>query len=154
MRLFQAPLDTCLGSPFFASLSVHGLHLTVYTAWIFISCHYLIELGPRQMGLPVADEGVLDMVTVKVAQMIIWLGLPLLLHLSDLGGLFFFEQHAHSVFHGPCRRTIPKRCCQLIGFVCWAPRPLANYLSKDEQGQDKPKHIKQIAVRRFHKRIL
>ena len=30
MRLFQAPLDTCLGSPFFASLSVHGLHFTVY----------------------------------------------------------------------------------------------------------------------------
>ena len=27
---FQAPLDTCLGSPFFASLSVHGLHFTVY----------------------------------------------------------------------------------------------------------------------------
>ena len=32
MRLFQAPLDTCLGSPFFASLSVHGLHFTVYAA--------------------------------------------------------------------------------------------------------------------------
>ena len=26
---FQAPLDTCLGSPFFASLSVHGLHFMV-----------------------------------------------------------------------------------------------------------------------------
>ena len=24
MRLFQVPLDTCLGSPLFASLSVHG----------------------------------------------------------------------------------------------------------------------------------
>ena len=35
MRLFQAPLDTCLGSPFFASLSVHGLHFTVYAASIF-----------------------------------------------------------------------------------------------------------------------
>ena len=32
MRLFQAPLDTCLGSPFSASLSVHGLHFTVYAA--------------------------------------------------------------------------------------------------------------------------
>ena len=32
MRLFQAPLDTCLVSPFFASLSVHGLHFTVYAA--------------------------------------------------------------------------------------------------------------------------
>ena len=31
MRLFQAALDTCLDSPFFASLSVHGLHFTVYT---------------------------------------------------------------------------------------------------------------------------
>ena len=27
---FQAPLDTCLDSPCFASLSVHGLHFTVY----------------------------------------------------------------------------------------------------------------------------
>ena len=35
MRLFQAPLDTCLGSPFFASLSVHGLHFTVYAPSIF-----------------------------------------------------------------------------------------------------------------------
>ena len=30
MRLFPAPLDTCLDSPFFASLSVHDLHFTVY----------------------------------------------------------------------------------------------------------------------------
>ena len=30
MRLLQAPLDTCLDSPFFASLSVHGLHFTAY----------------------------------------------------------------------------------------------------------------------------
>ena len=30
MRLFQAALDTCLDSPFVASLSVHGLHFTVY----------------------------------------------------------------------------------------------------------------------------
>ena len=30
MRLLQAPLDTCLDSPFFAGLSVHGLHFTVY----------------------------------------------------------------------------------------------------------------------------
>ena len=30
MRLFQAALDTCLDSPFFASLSVHCLHFTVY----------------------------------------------------------------------------------------------------------------------------
>ena len=32
MRLFQAPLNTCLGSPFFANLSFHGLHFTVYAA--------------------------------------------------------------------------------------------------------------------------
>ena len=32
MRLFQAPLDSCLGSPFVASLSVHGLHLMVYAS--------------------------------------------------------------------------------------------------------------------------
>ena len=31
MRLFKAPPDTCLGSPFF-SLSVHGLHFAVYAA--------------------------------------------------------------------------------------------------------------------------
>ena len=30
VRLFQAALDTCLNSPFFASLSVHGLDFTVY----------------------------------------------------------------------------------------------------------------------------
>ena len=35
MHLFQAPRDTCLGSPFFASLSVHGFHFTVYAAPIF-----------------------------------------------------------------------------------------------------------------------
>ena len=29
MRLFQAALDTCLDSPFSATLSVHGLHFTV-----------------------------------------------------------------------------------------------------------------------------
>ena len=29
-RLFQPPVDTCFGSPFFASLSVHGLHFTAY----------------------------------------------------------------------------------------------------------------------------
>ena len=29
MRLFQAPLDTPLDSPFSATLSVHGLHFTV-----------------------------------------------------------------------------------------------------------------------------
>ena len=33
MRLFQAPLDTFLGSPFFASLSVHGSQFTVYAHW-------------------------------------------------------------------------------------------------------------------------
>ena len=32
MRLFKAALDTCLDSPFFSSLSVHGLHFTVYAA--------------------------------------------------------------------------------------------------------------------------
>ena len=30
MRLFWAALDTSLDSPFFASLSVHGLHFTAY----------------------------------------------------------------------------------------------------------------------------
>ena len=35
VRLFQAALDTCLDSPFFASLSVHGLHFTVYAPSIY-----------------------------------------------------------------------------------------------------------------------
>ena len=38
MRLFQAPLDTCLDSPLLASLSVHGLHFTVYTPSKFHVC--------------------------------------------------------------------------------------------------------------------
>ena len=37
MRLFQAALDTRLDSPFFASLSVHGLHFTVYASSILPS---------------------------------------------------------------------------------------------------------------------
>ena len=37
MRLFQAPLNSCLGSPFFANLSVHGLHFTVYAPSNFLS---------------------------------------------------------------------------------------------------------------------
>ena len=41
---FQAPLDTCLGSPFFASLSVHGLHFTVYAA------SNMVRLRKRQTG--------------------------------------------------------------------------------------------------------
>ena len=36
MRLFQAALDTCLDSPFVASLSVHGLHFTDYAPSISI----------------------------------------------------------------------------------------------------------------------
>ena len=35
MRLFQAPVDTCLDSSLLASLSVHGLHFTVYAPSIF-----------------------------------------------------------------------------------------------------------------------
>ena len=35
MRLLQAALDTCLESPLLASLSVHGLHFTVYAPTIF-----------------------------------------------------------------------------------------------------------------------
>ena len=50
MRLFQAPLDTCLDSPFFASLSVHGLHFTIYAPSNFS--------GPRFIsGLQTYPEG-------------------------------------------------------------------------------------------------
>ena len=41
MRLFQAPLDTCLGSPFFASLSVHSLHFTVDALSIRLGNYFL-----------------------------------------------------------------------------------------------------------------
>ena len=34
MRLFRPLLSTCLGNPFFASLSIHGLHFAVYAASI------------------------------------------------------------------------------------------------------------------------
>ena len=34
MHLFQAALDTRLDSPLLASISVHGLHFTVYAASI------------------------------------------------------------------------------------------------------------------------
>ena len=39
MRLFQAALDTPLDSPFSATLSVHGLHFTVYapSIWPFFT---------------------------------------------------------------------------------------------------------------------
>ena len=40
MRLFQAPLDTSLDSPFSATLSVRGLHFTV--------CALLTEIVPLQ----------------------------------------------------------------------------------------------------------
>ena len=49
MRLFQAALDTCLDSPFFASLSIHGLHFTVYAPsnLQFVPQHH----GPRNCHL-------------------------------------------------------------------------------------------------------
>ena len=47
MRLLQAPLDTCLGSPFFASLSVHGLQFTVYAASTIFS---VTQRGAQQKG--------------------------------------------------------------------------------------------------------
>ena len=40
MRLFQVALDTCLDSPFFASLSVHGLHFTVYAPSIYVQAAF------------------------------------------------------------------------------------------------------------------
>ena len=50
MRLFEATLDPCLDSPFLASLSVHGLHLTVYAPSNFLnlaaqSSHRKIAVG-------------------------------------------------------------------------------------------------------------
>ena len=46
MRLFQAALDTCLGSPFFASLSIHGLHFTVYApSKLFLKSIYRNKFG-------------------------------------------------------------------------------------------------------------
>ena len=52
MRTFQAALDTCLDSPFFASLSVHGLHFTVYapstTAWRISVLCFLRNVGSHR----------------------------------------------------------------------------------------------------------
>ena len=45
MRLFQAPLDTCLDSPLLASLSVHGWHFTVYAPSRIISERFSEELS-------------------------------------------------------------------------------------------------------------
>ena len=50
MRLFQAAVDTCLDSPFFASLSVHGLHFTVYAPSKKGSIQTLTTL--RTLGCP------------------------------------------------------------------------------------------------------
>ena len=49
MRLFQAALDTCLNSPFFASLSSHGLHFTVYAASSF---GFLLVFSVYFLGVP------------------------------------------------------------------------------------------------------
>ena len=61
VRLFQAALDTCLGSPFFASLSVHGLHFTVYAPSTRTHFRTLFGLfrgfGPERPGNPVAGGG-------------------------------------------------------------------------------------------------
>ena len=50
MRLFQAALDTPLDSPFFTSLSVHGLHFTVYAPSIHLLRRSLqgpTEISPK-----------------------------------------------------------------------------------------------------------
>ena len=44
MRPYQTPLDACLDSPFFASLSVHGLHFTVHKA--SMQMHMLADVAP------------------------------------------------------------------------------------------------------------
>ena len=53
MRLFQAALDTCLDSPLFASLSVHGLHFTVYAPSKHMKpCFSLAVTKVRVLGKP------------------------------------------------------------------------------------------------------
>ena len=49
MRLFQAPLDTCLDSPLLAGLSVHGLHFTVYEPSMIIR---LVDFVQDMSGAP------------------------------------------------------------------------------------------------------
>ena len=63
MRLFQAPLDTPLDSPFFAHLSVHGLHFTV-CAPSTILCE---EFGRSRLKIPseIENGGHLKPVTLK-----------------------------------------------------------------------------------------
>ena len=49
MRLFQATLDTPLDNPFSATLSVHGLHFTVYAPSI-LGCQRLQSPALRNPG--------------------------------------------------------------------------------------------------------
>ena len=67
MRLFQAPLDTCLDSPFFAGLSVHGLHFTVYapSTFVLLAIPFTFENGferleQRPIGSPITLATVLE----------------------------------------------------------------------------------------------
>ena len=57
MRLFQAPLDACLDSPFFVGLSVHGLHFTVYAPSIFWGVDIFGFLPPPLLLLFMGVDG-------------------------------------------------------------------------------------------------
>ena len=55
VRVSQATLDTCLDSPFFASLSVHGLHFTLYAPskkYLGNSCAIAILAGTGECQKP------------------------------------------------------------------------------------------------------
>ena len=64
MRLFQAALDTCHDSPFFASLSVHGLHFTVYARSIFFD--FFGISGPKGPNDPCRGQGGCKSMTLRL----------------------------------------------------------------------------------------
>ena len=102
MRLFQAALDTCLDSPFFASLSVHGLHFTVYApsrhslGYAQFSGRLTRTLGHEGPEGPLQLVGRIEALTITKS--------------SDEGGEVQFEKTAQSMNMGlpePCSQT----CC-------------------------------------------
>ena len=57
MRLFQAALDTPRDSPFSATLSVHGLHFTVYALSIVRSFNFIRGKGAVPGTVPLHPLG-------------------------------------------------------------------------------------------------
>ena len=98
MRLFQAALDTPLDSPFSATLSVHGLHFTVYAPSSNSFCSIMPPLPAVVAGL-VAGPVVVAAAPDGVAESMLILHVNLadssvakpVLFLVDVSDIFFFS---------------------------------------------------------------